>query len=82
MGASLDGTVTSTIFNDSAAVEIPVAVHAGREVSYTYKNVQVALAVLNFTDQKNWAPPNPTYGNDSILADLPLRVEGSVKIRF
>ncbi len=83
LGASLDGTVTSTIFNDyGGQLKIPWQYTLDASVFYTYKNVQVTLAVLNFTDQKNWAPPNPTYGNDSILADLPLRVEGSVKIRF
>ena len=83
LGASLDGTVTSTIFNDyGGQLKIPWQYTLDASVFYTYKNVTATIAVLNFTDQKNWAPPNPTYGNDSILADLPLRVEGTVKIRF
>ncbi len=83
LGASLDGNVTSTIFNDyGGQLKIPWQYTLDASIFYTFKNVQLTLAVLNFTDQKNWAPPNPTYGNDSILADLPLRVEGTVKIRF
>ncbi len=83
LGASLDGTVTSTIFNDYGGyLKIPWQYTLDASVFYTYKNVQATISVLNFTDQKNWAPPNPTYGNDSILQELPIRVEGSVKVRF
>lgn len=83
LGASLDGNVTSTIFNDyGGQLRIPWQYTIDATLFYNYKNFEVRLAFLNLTNQKNWAPPNPTYGNDSILADLPFRMEGTVKIRF
>ena len=83
LGASLDGNVTSTIFNDyNGYLRIPWQYSIDATLFYNYKNFEVRLAFLNLTNQKNWAPPNPTYGNDSILADLPFRMEGSVKIKF
>jgi hypothetical protein len=40
------------------------------------------LALLNATDQENWGPPNQTYGNETILAELPFRAELTLGYKF
>jgi hypothetical protein len=40
------------------------------------------LALLNLTDQKNWSPPNPFYGNDSVVAECPFHVEATITFKF
>lgn len=83
LGASLGAVITGPIHSDyTGDLKIPWQYTLDATAFYTYKNVEVRFSVLNFTDQDNWAPPNPVYGDGSILRDLPLRVEGGIKIRF
>jgi hypothetical protein len=49
---------------------------------YSTKEYEVRLAILNATDQKNWSAPNAVYGNESIVADLPIRAELTLKYKF
>ena len=49
---------------------------------YSTKTYEVRLAILNATDQKNWSAPNAVYGNESIVADLPVRAELTLKYKF
>lgn len=49
---------------------------------YSTKEYEVRLAVINATDQKNWSAPNAVYGNESIVADLPIRAELTLKYKF
>ncbi|MEN9841458.1 MAG: hypothetical protein RL376_1258 [Verrucomicrobiota bacterium] len=49
---------------------------------YETKTWFTRLAVLNATDEKNWGPPNYVYGNESILAELPIRAELTVGYKF
>ena len=83
LGASLGVVVTGPMHNDyEGDLVIPWQYNMDLTVFYTYKNVTARLAFLNLTDQDNWAPPNPVYGDGSILRELPLRIEGTIKIRF
>ena len=40
------------------------------------------MACFNLTDEENWSAPNAVYGNESIVAELPLRFEATFKYRF
>ena len=83
LGASLGAVITSPIHSDyTGDLKIPWQYTMDLTVFYNYKNVEARVAFLNLTDQDNWAPPNPVYGDGSILRELPFRIEGTVKIRF
>jgi outer membrane receptor protein involved in Fe transport len=83
LGASADIQVTSpmTISYDGT-IKIPWQYNLDLSVFYTYKNITARVSVYDATDQRNWDPANPIYGNESIFAVEPIHVEGSVKIRF
>ncbi|MEI6105461.1 MAG: TonB-dependent receptor [Opitutae bacterium] len=49
---------------------------------YNAKTWEVRFAVLNATDEKNWSAPNAVYGNESIVAELPVHFEVSFKYKF
>ncbi len=83
LGFSLGTVVSGPIHSDySGDLRIPWQYTMDLTVFYTYKRYEARLAFLNLTDQDNWAPPNPVYGDGSILRELPFRIEGSFKIRF
>jgi hypothetical protein len=83
LGASIGAVVTGPIHNDYAGyLRIPWQYTLDVTAFYTYKNVEARVAFLNVTDQDNFSPPNAVYGADSIVRDLPLRIEGTVRIRF
>lgn len=48
-------------------------------IGYSTERWEIRLQVFNFTDQENWSPPRATYGNDSIVAELPARAELTFK---
>ncbi len=83
LGASLGAVITSPIHSDyTGDLKIPWQYTLDLTLFYNYKRFEARFAILNLTDQDNWAPPNPVYGDGSILRELPLRVEGTFKIRF
>ncbi len=83
LGASLGTVVSGPIHADyTGDLKIPWQYTMDLTVFYTYKRYEARIALLNLTDQDNWAPPNPVYGDGSILRELPFRIEGSFKIRF
>jgi outer membrane receptor protein involved in Fe transport len=49
---------------------------------YATKTWEARLAVLNATDEENWGAPNAVYGNESIVAELPLRAELTLKYKW
>ncbi len=84
LGSTVDFVVTGPIHSDyTGDLKIPWQFNMDLTFFYTWKNVTAtASPSLNLTDQDNWAPPNPVYGDGSILRELPLAVEGTIKIRF
>ena len=82
-GASLGGRLHSEIKNDNAStVIIPWQYEIDASVFYTYKNWSARLAVLNVTDQWNFAPPNEFYGKGSILLEPGVRGEFTLGYKF
>ena len=49
---------------------------------YNAKTWEVRFAILNATDEKNWSAPNAVYGNESIVAELPVNFQASFKYKF
>ena len=83
LGASFNTVVSGPIHSDyTGDLKIPWQYTMDLTLFYTYKRYEVRLALLNLTDQNNWAPPNPVYGDGSILREMPFRIEGTFKVRF
>lgn len=83
LGVTLGAVVTGPQnLNFDGSVKIPTQFTLDASVFYAWKNFEVRFSVLNCTDEENWSPPNPVYANDSVVADLPRRIEGTLKIRF
>ncbi|MBI2812904.1 MAG: TonB-dependent receptor [Opitutae bacterium] len=49
---------------------------------YNAKDWEVRFAILNATDERNWSAPNAVYGNESIVAELPVNFQASFKYKF
>lgn len=49
---------------------------------YSTKTWEARFAVLNATDEENWGAPNAVYGNESIVAELPIRAELTLKYKW
>ena len=84
LGATADMQVTSPM---TISYDGTVKIHWQYNVDFTVfyqfaKRFEVRAGVYNATNQHNWDPANPIYGNESIFADEPIHVEGSFKIKF
>ncbi len=84
-GVIFGETVTSTMFlGYNGYVRIP-AQHE-EDLTFFYKtkcdNFEAKVALLNLTNQKLWGPPNKTYGYDSVVAEWPFHLEGTVTFKF
>jgi outer membrane receptor protein involved in Fe transport len=83
LGASANLVFTSEINNNVAGtLVIPAQYTLDLSVFYQHKRFEARLSALNVTDEKNWSAPNAVYGNESIIADLPFRIEGRVTLKF
>ena len=83
LGCTADIQVTSPItLSYDGTTKIHWQYNVDFSVFYQYKNFEVRASVYNATNQHNWDPANPIYGNESIYADEPIHVEGSVRIKF
>lgn len=82
-GAILGATVTGPYNVDYLGkVVVPWQYSADLTLFYRHKNFEARLAFLNVTDQENWSPANAVYALDSITADLPRRIEGTITVKF
>jgi len=83
LGVSANIVFTSDINNNVAGtLVIPAQYTLDVSVFYSAPRWEARLMALNVTDQKNWSPPNAVYGNESIVADLPFRMEGRLTLKF
>lgn len=74
---------TSNILNNVAGtLVIPSQYTLDLTGFYSTKKYEVRLAVLNATNQENWGAPNAVYGNESIVAELPIHAELTFKYKF
>ena len=83
LGVTADIQITSPMtLSYDETLKIPWQYNVDFSVFYTYKNFTARLSVYDATDERNWDPANPIYGNESIFAVEPIHFEGSLKIRF
>ena len=83
LGATADLQVTSPItLSYDGTIKIHWQYNVDFTVFYAWKRFEVRAGIYNATNQHNWDPANPIYGNESIFADEPIHVEGTFKIRF
>lgn len=83
LGVSANIVFTSDINNNVAGtLVIPAQYTLDVSVFYSAPRWEARLMALNVTDQKNWSAPNAVYGNESIVADLPFRLEGRLTLKF
>ncbi len=51
-------------------------------VFYEFKNYTLTLSVYNLTDQRNWQPSPPFYGNDFLVMSDPRTFEMRLQAKF
>ncbi len=83
-GFSANTLVTGPINNNAAGtLVIPTQYEIDASIWYRYgKKWEYRVSVGNVTNQKNWAPPNPIYGNGSILPLAGTTVSFNAKYNF
>lgn len=82
-GASLNGTLHSEINNNWAGtIVIPWQFELDASVFYKTKSWEYRLSLTNVTDERNLAPPNGVYGNESILVLPGTQAEFTVAYKF
>jgi outer membrane receptor protein involved in Fe transport len=83
VGFSVDAQVTGPMNNNYAGtLVIPTQYNVDASIWYHYRKTDYRVSVGNLTDQKNWSPPNPVYGNASILPLAGTTVSFNVKYNF
>jgi hypothetical protein len=85
VGAILNNVVTGPFYLDYGNY-LNVPWQYQMDLTFFYKTpdgrFEARLALLNLTGEHNWSPPNPIYGNDSVVAEWPFHVEGTLTFRF
>jgi len=84
-GAILGATVTGPYFlGYNGYVTIPWQHELDLTLFYKTKDdhFEAKLAFLNLTNQRNFSPPNPVYGYDSVVVDWPFHLEGTITFKF
>lgn len=83
LGFSLGAEVTSPInVTYGGTIKIPAQFTLNAGVFYQWKNYEVRVDFLNFTNQKNWATVSTSNGSDLIYPEMPFQAQGTLKIRF
>lgn len=73
-GYTVPAAFTSDGQNWTAA-EIPWQYSIDWGIRYDTRHWGLGVKILNLTDEENWGVANSIYGNDSIYAELPRRIE-------
>lgn len=82
-GATANIVATGDIWNNNVGtIVIPPQYTLDLTFFYERKTWDARVMLLNVTDEKNWGAPNGVYGNESIIAELPFRLEGRVTYKF
>lgn len=83
LGFSANLVTTSEVNNNAqGTIVIPWQYSVDLGMFYEAKRWTARVNFLNVTDEENWSAPNAVYGNESIYAELPFRVEGRLSFRF
>jgi hypothetical protein len=83
LGFSFGAEVTSPInLTFGGSVVIPTQFTLNAAVFYRWKNVELRVDVLNFTNQQNWAVVSTNNGTNQVYPEMPLQVLGTVRVKF
>lgn len=64
------------------SVRIPWQHEIDLTVFYEYESWEFKATIFNVTDEENWDAPNAGYGNGSVVAREPTRIEGTITYTF
>ncbi|WPJ95630.1 TonB-dependent receptor [Coraliomargarita algicola] len=67
---------------DLKSAEIPWQYSIDLGLRYETEHWALAIYLLNATDEENWGSVTGLYGNDSIFAELPRRVEVTASLKW
>jgi TonB-dependent receptor-like protein len=83
LGFSFGAELTSPInLTYGGSVVIPTQFTLNAGVFYRWKNVELRVDVLNFTNQQNWAVISTNNGTNQVYPEMPLQVLGTVRVKF
>jgi hypothetical protein len=83
LGLSFGAEVTSPInVTYGGSVKIPTQFTLNAGIFYRWRNCEVRLDFLNFTNEKNWATVSASNGSDLIYPEMPFQVQGTLQVRF
>jgi len=79
-----DAFATAPVFQpiETTTVVVPWQYTLDLQLFYRSERFDCSIMILNATDQKNYSPAHPVYSADSVVAELPMRVEGTVSYKF
>ena len=63
-------------------VGAPLTLENASQLFRYFAVTEARFAILNATDERNWSAPNAVYGNESIVAELPVHFEATFKYKF
>ncbi|MGF1483334.1 MAG: TonB-dependent receptor [Opitutales bacterium] len=63
-------------------IEIPFQYTVDITGFYRWKGFEARLSILNATDEENFSPPNPVYGNSSILREEPISLLAQISYTY
>ena len=73
-------TLRNITFGGSVIIPTQFTLNTG--VFYRWKNVELRVDVLNFTNQQNWAVVSTNNGTNQVYPEMPLQVLGTVRVKF
>ena len=89
LGVKFNAVVTSPFYNDIFyTVQVPTQFTLDAALFYKRKNYEVRLDVFNLTDERNWSSVYGSggsagfFGSDDIFPELPIRFQGTVRVKF
>ena len=83
LGFSFGAEVTSPInVTYGGTIKIPTQFTLNAGAFYEWRNYELRVDFLNFTDQKNWATVSASNGADLIYPEMPFQIQGTLRIRF
>jgi outer membrane receptor protein involved in Fe transport len=89
LGVMFNAVVTSPFYLDIFdTVQVPTQFTIDAALFYKRKNYEVRLDVFNLTDERNWSAVYGSggsagfFGSDDVFPELPIRLQGTLRVRF
>ena len=89
LGVMFNAIVTSPFYLDIFdTVQVPTQFTIDAALFYKKKNYEVRLDVFNLTDERNWSSVYGSggsagfFGSDDVFPEQPIRLQGTLRVRF